>query len=115
MEAERLAFLDHIGSVGIDRKKIRELAAEQLAGLALEVFGKLPRHVGQGSERIGLPEPAAPAVFELVDEPKRLASGGVEPEARPARDEYLLRPGDAVGDQHDAHDLDADRNDRRAG
>ena len=46
MEAESLALLDHIGGVSIDRKQIRELAAEQLAGLALEVFGKLPRHVG---------------------------------------------------------------------
>ena len=71
VEAERLALLERFRAV-VDRKQIGELAAEQRFGLALEIVGELPRHVGQGAERVGFPEPAAAAVLELVDEVERL-------------------------------------------
>src|SRR5439155_22791762 len=72
MEAERLALFDGIGDVGIDRKEVGELSAEQLARVALEIFRKLPRDIGQSPERVGFPEPSAAAVLELVDEIERL-------------------------------------------
>ena len=72
MEAERLALLDHVRDVRIDGEEVGELAAQQFARLALKILGELPRDIGQGPERVGFPEPAASAVFELVDEIERL-------------------------------------------
>ena len=69
----------------VDRQQVGELAAEQLFGLALEIVGKLLRHIGQGAEVVGFPEPAAPAVLELVDEVQRLARLGFEAAAWPGR------------------------------
>ena len=68
-----------------DRQQVRELAAQQLFGLALEIVGELARDVGQGSERIGLPEPAAAAVLEFVDEIQCLLGLRFERQARCGR------------------------------
>ena len=72
VEAEGLALLDGIQALGVDRQQIGELASEQFFGLALEILGQLARDVGQCAERIGLPEPAAAGILELVDEIERL-------------------------------------------
>ena len=62
----------------VDRKKVGELAAEQLMGFAAEIVRELLRDVGKRRLGIGLPEPAAAAVFELLDEVERFARFGVE-------------------------------------
>ena len=103
MEAERLALLHDIGGVRIDGKEVRELAAEQFARLALEVFGKLPRYIGQGPERIGFPEPAASAVFELVDEIERLLRLPFDGQPAPASRDRFAGVGHAVGHHHQRH------------
>ena len=96
-----------VRGVGVDRQQVGELAAEQLFRLALEIVGELLRDVGQGAERIGFPEPAAAAVFELVDEMQRLARLRFELEPLAPGGDDAARSGDAVGDQHQRQDRDA--------
>ena len=73
MEAERLAFLGRVRDVAVDRKQVGELPSEQRLRLAVEIVGQLLRDIGQSALGIGFPEPAAAAVFELVDEVQRFA------------------------------------------
>ena len=77
VETERLALLmDRSDGTAIDRQQVRELAAEKLLRLALEIVGELLRNVGQGAFRVSLPEPAAAGIFKLVDKVERLARLG---------------------------------------
>src|SRR5213076_2230045 len=81
VEAQRLSLLDHVRDIIVDRKQVGELPPKQRFRITLEVFGKLTRNVGQGSEGVGLPEPATAAVLELVDEVERLARLRLQPKS----------------------------------
>src|SRR5207248_3206201 len=96
MEAERLALFDGIGDVGIDRKEVGELSAEQLARVALEIFRELPRDIGQSPERIGFPEPSAAAVPEFIDTMERLLRLPFDGQAPSSPGDRLARVRDAV-------------------
>ncbi len=95
------------GEPVIDRQQVGELAAEQFLGIAFEIVGKLLRDVGERAEVVGFPEPAAAAVFELVDELERLARLRLEPQAGAGIGEDGPRAGDAVGDVDDRQEADA--------
>src|SRR4051812_10448884 len=112
MEAERLAFLEYIRNMGVDRKQVGELASEQRFGIALEILGQLTRNVGQGAKGIGFPEPAAAGVLELIDKMEGLARLRFELEPNAARRNNLARSSDAVSDQHQGENGDAGRNQR---
>src|SRR3954449_13120997 len=114
MEAERLALLHRL-RIMIDREKVGELPAQQFFRLALEIVGKLARYVGEGAERIGFPEPAAAAVFELVDEMLRFARVGLEPEPFSARLDEAARAGRTVSEQHRRQDRDTGSDQWRVG
>ena len=73
VEAQRLVLFAAIALAGVDGEQIGELAAEQFLAAAIEIVGQLVRHVGQGAEVVGFPEPAAAGSFEFIDEVKRLA------------------------------------------
>ena len=88
----------------IDRQKVGELPAEQGSRLAMEIVGELARHVGQGAERVGLPEPPATAVLEFVDEVQRLLCLPFDGEPGSPGKERVLGDEDAVDDhQHRQH------------
>ncbi len=81
VETERLAV------AGLGRQQVGKLPAQELRRFAAEVVGKLLRDVGERAFGVGFPEPAAAAVFELLDEVERLARLGIEVEpagGRPA-------------------------------
>ena len=108
MEAERLALLHRIRAL-VDRQEISELAAQQRLGLRLEILGELARNVGQCAERIGLPEPAAAAVFELIDEVEGLLGLPLQRQSRTAGKQRLLGDEDAVDDHEHREDVDGER------
>ena len=87
VEAQRAFLADRAVGAGVDRQQGGELAAEQGFRIGLEIVGQLLRDVGQGAQAVGFPEPAAAAIFELVDEMQRLVRFIVElePLARDVR------------------------------
>src|SRR5437868_12190822 len=105
VETERLSFFDALGAV-VDGDEVGELAPQQGLRLAVEVFGKLARDIGQGSKSVRLPEPAAAGVFEFVDKIERLLRLPFYGEAASTGEERLLRDQNAISDHQQRHAVD---------
>ena len=101
MEAKR-PLLAHRPLAGADpdRQQVGELAPEHPRGRAFEIVGQLLRDIGQRPLRIGLPEPAAPAILELGDEAKRLLRVGVELQPAPCPGDHRPRARHRISDDH---------------
>src|SRR3954452_8673951 len=108
METKRLAFLDGVGGFRLDRKKVGELTAEEVRGLAFKIVGELARDVGQVPLAIRFPEPAASTVLEFVDEAKSLSRHRIELQALATGRDDGSRSGNAIADQDQRDRFDAD-------
>src|SRR5512139_1752459 len=115
MEAEGAFFTQAVRGTGIDGEEVGELAAEQLFRIAFEVVCELLRHVREGAEVVGLPEPAPAAVFELVDELKRLSRLRLQAKSSPGIRQNRPRSRDAVGNANDREEGDSCKNLRAIG
>ena len=100
VKTEGALFAHDIADIAVDRQQVGELAPEQRFGIGVEVVGELLRDVGQGALVIGFPEPAATAVFELVDEMQGFARFLVEAEAGAGGRDHGPRGQRAEPDQH---------------